>query len=820
MRHRYDPLWLVVALLAELALLAVDLAAGDAFLVRGLYLLPVLAIALRAHVADVVLVGVVGTGILAASVLWNDIDGDEYLIPLVVTAAGSAIAAWGAREREMARRATDAVETERRQMQLLADAAQITDGAAHIDEALRRLVDLLVPAIADAAWVDVVGPDGRTNRIAARVHGPAAEVLETWLMARGSAARRDISPTTRVLRGEGSQIAELTPELREGMIHDEDDRRLMDLSRLRYTMVLPLAPSGGPLGALGVAVGESGRRYDEDDLAFARLLVGRAGLALANAQLVNRLTATQRRLDGILGALAEAVTVNDARGRMAYANQAAAELMRMPDVAALLTARREDLVGRFDIRRPDGRPVGLDELPGTLVLRGQPAEPTLVRAVYRATGEVHWLLVKATPLVDETGDRLAVNVIEDVTEEHEAALRERFLAEAGQALASSLAYEETLQRVVALAVPDFADWCAIALPDDRGTLQQVALAHVDPARAEPGPALLGTRAVMHGGLPRLMADVTQEHLADADDGEQRRRLRTLGARSAIVAPMLSGGRPFGAVTYVYADSGRRYGARDLPFAMELATRAATAIENARLYTQLADVADTLQASLLPEELPEVDGWRFAADYRPGERGSEVGGDFYDVFEVEGGHLVLLGDVTGKGVTAASLTALVRYTARTAASFDPCPTRVLAHVNHALRQRPRLSPVTMVCALLEEDRLTVAVGGHPLPLLKPGTGASCERVGAVGMLLGVVHDYEGAQDVTVTLAPGDAVVLYTDGVPDTPGADGRFGDERLAAAVDAAPPGAEAVLRAVSAAVDDYASGTGLDDRAMLVLERV
>ena len=80
-------------------------------------------------------------------------------------------------------------------------------------------------------------------------------------------------------------------------------------------------------------------------------------------------------------------------------------------------------------------------------------------------------------------------MIEDVTEEHEAALRERFLAEAGQALASSLEYEDTLQRVAQLAVPQLADWCAIELPDERGRLQQVALAHVDPARVEQARAM-------------------------------------------------------------------------------------------------------------------------------------------------------------------------------------------------------------------------------------------------------------------------------------------------------------------------------------------
>jgi serine phosphatase RsbU (regulator of sigma subunit) len=185
----------------------------------------------------------------------------------------------------------------------------------------------------------------------------------------------------------------------------------------------------------------------------------------------------------------------------------------------------------------------------------------------------------------------------------------------------------------------------------------------------------------------------------------------------MVVPVITCGKALGAMTFVFGESGRRYGERDLAFAMQLAGRAATAIENARLYTERFAVAQTLQASLLPEALPEVPGWRFAADYRPGQRGAEVGGDFYDVFAVEGGHLAVLGDVTGMGVSAAVLTSLVRHTAKTAAAFDPRPSAVLAVVNGALRQRPSLAPVTMLCALLRGSELTLAVGGHPLPLLK-------------------------------------------------------------------------------------------------------
>jgi serine phosphatase RsbU (regulator of sigma subunit)/PAS domain-containing protein len=821
--------WLIGALGAELALALIDILSGSRTFGRTWYLLPALAVALRGTPQHVAIVALVAVALAALSPVWND-QFTNYFLPLITVVSGSAIAVWGARERQAGEAARAAAEVERRQLHLLGEAARITDGAADIDEALRRLVDLLVPGVADAAWVDVIGPDGVARRLAARVAGPNARELEEWLMQRGATQRAELSPTTRSLRGEGPQLAELTEPLREAMIHDEEDRRHMEMSRLRWTMALPLAPSGGPLGSLGLGVGPSGRTYGEAELAFAQLLVGRAGLALANAQLVSRLTAAQRRLDGILGSLAEAVTVQDARGRIVYANQAAADLLGLPDVHAVLTAPPGSLADRFEIRDADGRPVAREALPGYRVLRGETPAPLLTQSVYKTTGELHWFLTKATPLEDETGELLAVNVIEDVTEEHEAALRERFLAEAGQALASSLDYQDTLQRVARLAVPRLADWCAIELPDDRGRLQQVALAHVDPTRVEEARALreryppdpdapLGAHAVMRSGEPQLVAEIPDELLVEAArDSEQLEAIRAFGLSSAMIVPMTTAGRTLGAMTFAFADSGRRYTERDLNFAHELATRAATAIENARLYTERSEVAQTLQASLLPDELPAVAGWRFATDYRPGQRGAEVGGDFYDVFVVEDGHVVVLGDVTGKGVRAAALTSLVRYTARTASAFDPRPSAVLAQVHRALRERPRLAPVTMVCGLLRRGgELTLAVGGHPLPLLKRAGGV--ERLGETGMLLGAVHDYEPSPEVTTTLAAGDTLLLYTDGVTDLPGEEERFGDARLVDTVAAAPSDPCALIASVSEALDAFSVGATTDDRAMLALRR-
>ena len=820
--------WLLLGLAGVAAIALADVLSGDTAFARSLFLLPVLAVAIRARPRDVAIVGGAAVAAALASPAWNDTA--NTLLPLVTVVAGSAIAYWGARERQAAIAARAAADAERRQLRLLADAARITDGAADIDEALRRLVDLLVPDIADAAWIDLLPPGGGVRRLAARVDGPHHEELEAWLLARGSTRRADLSPITRALRGEGSQLADLDDRLRGALVHDDDDRRLMERAGLRWTMALPLAPSGGPLGALALGVGPSGRSYGPAELAFAELLIGRAGLALANAQLVNRMTATQRRLDGILGALAEAVTVHDAAGRIEYANHAAAKLLGLPGVHAMLTAEPGELTGRFEISDAEGRPIADADLPGARVILGESPEPLLTRSVYRATGKLRWFLTKATPLQDETGQVLAVNVIEDVTEQHEAALRQQFLAEAGEALSSSLGYEETLQRVARLAVPRLADWCAVELPDDRGALQQVALAHVDEARVEEARAMrvryppdpnapMGSSAVMRTGEPMLIPEIPDELLVDAaQDEEHLAAIRALSIRSGMSVPMITAGNVLGVMTFVFSDSGRVYREDDLAFAQELAARAAGAIENARLYTERSEVARTLQASLLPEELPVVPGWRLASAYRPGERGADVGGDFYDVFAVEGGHMALLGDVTGKGVAAAALTSLVRHTAKTAAAFDPRPSAVLTVVNRALRQRPRIAPVTMLCAVLRGGELTLAVGGHPLPLLKRA-GRPCERVGRTGLLLGAVDAYPGADEVTLALEHGDTLLLFTDGVTDTPGAGGRFGEARLRAAVDAAPAEPQALLDAIEQALDAFARRGALDDRAMLAVQR-
>jgi serine phosphatase RsbU (regulator of sigma subunit) len=290
----------------------------------------------------------------------------------------------------------------------------------------------------------------------------------------------------------------------------------------------------------------------------------------------------------------------------------------------------------------------------------------------------------------------------------------------------------------------------------------------------------------------------------------------------MAVPMRIGPETLGVITLVSAESGRRFADDDLVFVQDLALRAATAVQNARLYRAQQRVAHTLQSSLLPERLPDLPGWQVEALYQAGERDAEVGGDFYDILPVDDGHLILLGDVTGKGVEAAALTALVRYSGRMAARFDPSPARVLSLINEVLREQPRLSLVTAVCALVvtEGDRatLTVASAGHPLPLRRrPGEPPAA--FGDHGVLLGIAGADDWTESVT-EIAPGETVLFFTDGVTETPGDDDRFGEERLADAVSRAGDSPGEVLREIDRALREFQAGAALDDRAMLALRFV
>jgi PAS domain S-box-containing protein len=759
---------LALALAFEAVLSVIDASMGSRLVLTGAYVLAPFALSVTGRWRSVAFVSAVACLLALASGWWNDYAGsDDHLTRMAIVIVGGAIAT-------VLARVIGGAAVDRARMAVLAAVGRLS-GAESMEQAVKGLEEALVPAAASLTWVDA--PDRILQT------GPVPPDLD-------AAAKAALQDGTGRLASDGA--------------------------------VVPLRAAGATIGVLGLA----GRRYDASDLAFFEILAGRVQLVLANARLVTDLRSTQARLDGILGTLAEAVTVHDEAGQTVYANDAAAQLLGSASPAEVIDAPPGEFARRFVITTEDGQPVGVEDLPGRRLMRGEEAPPMLTRSVDVQTGRAYWLLTKASALHDH-GRLYAVNIIEDVTEEKEAELRQRFLAQAGQALASSLDYEQTLQRVAQLAVPWLADWCAVDLPGEHGDIQQVALAHADPdklalarefrRRFPPDPnEPTGVAAVLRGGPAELYPEIPDELIRrTVSDPEQRELINQIGLRAGMVVPMRLGEETLGAITFVSSDSGRTFDDDDFEFAQDLALRAASAVQNARLYREQMRVAHTLQASLLPERLPVTPGWETAAAYQAGEQGTEVGGDFYDIASAAGGGwLAFLGDVTGKGIEAAALTSLVRHSVRTAARFDPRPAAVLALVNDVLLELPRLSPVTLVCALVEGTRVTIAAAGHPRPLLRRGTDV--REIGGHGVLLGAVAEID-VSEYAFELEPGDIMLLYTDGVTDTPGEGERFGHRRLMKILGTGEPDPGRVLDRIERALGEFQTGSAMDDRAMLVL---
>jgi phosphoserine phosphatase RsbU/P len=230
------------------------------------------------------------------------------------------------------------------------------------------------------------------------------------------------------------------------------------------------------------------------------------------------------------------------------------------------------------------------------------------------------------------------------------------------------------------------------------------------------------------------------------------------------------------------------------------------------------LARTLQQTLIPPALPRVPGLEIAAAYRPAGTGEEVGGDFYDVFQVGlGDWVVVAGDVCGKGVDAAVVTAIARHTVRAATVHSPDPRETLATLNEVLlgASTDRFCTVVLVRLRLVDGRwtATVSVGGHPLPLLARRGGVV--TVGRPGTTLGVFAAAT-LHDVDVALETGDLLVLFTDGVTEGRHGDRWYGDERFAGLV-AASTSADGLVETVLDDVVDFQGGLPRDDIVIVAI---
>ena len=710
----------------------------------------------------------------------------------------------------------------------------------------------LVPA-ALAAVRDVVGGD-RVGLLRSESGG------EEFVLEAADPVDPDRTGQVVVRRGDRSLAGQALASRSAIVSNDTDADDRFDTTPLAGDMsvrsaVAVLIPGGHePFGVLA-AYYRATREITDDEVKFIQAIANVIGTAVERRRTERALETSNARLQMAQEAGRMGVWEWDLRTNEIVWSEALEHLWGLPSGGYDGTYESfKSMVHPDDADRVE------DAVSGALTAGSYELEHRIRRA---DTNELRWIVARGDVIRDESGAPvrlIGINV--DITErkvveeerysllraEQEArAAAERsreqltFLSEATAALSASLDYKETLQAVTRLAVPEYADICIVDLLEV-GKLTTVAVAHADPSAEErvwelrrrfPAAAADDdpTRETLRYAQPLLFTDMPAEVLAAmAVNDEHLDLLLGLDVRSGIIVPLIARGRVLGTLSLVRTSASEAFeGVDDQTLVMELGRRAALAIDNARLYAEAEQtgdrfrrMAETLQSSLLPPELPKIPGIDVAAIYRAAAAGTTVGGDFYDVFALtDRGWGVVIGDVQGKGTEAATVTGLARHTIRTAA-MRRNPTGSLDVLNQALLQGEEHD--NRFCTVLfgqlepsaEGGHIDLASGGHPPALLRRADG-TVEAIGGGGTLLGVIANIT-INTASADLRPGDAMVLYTDGVTEARGEAGEFGEQGLAetlAASDATT--AAGLATAVEQAVTEFSGGHFRDDIAILVV---
>ncbi|GAA1567762.1 hypothetical protein GCM10009678_58270 [Actinomadura kijaniata] len=519
----------------------------------------------------------------------------------------------------------------------------------------------------------------------------------------------------------------------------------------------------------------------------------------------------------------------------AFCDLATRAALRSHLAAAVRTGRRQRVAVRFLGRE---HPVDAVVTMVRVWIRGEP-DPMVIVAAGPTT----------TPVDD---DRTPVQAAETAPVDDEAVAtivhRMDVLATAGELLLDEPVFNETvaIRRCARLLAAELADWAIIdltenghvgavgALPAERRSTGVEKLRRVvvmgpadDDERVHESARALEALEPGEDTLPytvwRTRQSAVHPHVEDLNqlgvcsDGQPV--CARIGATSLLCVPIEDGERCLGTITLTGSGEHGPFDLMDLAVVQRLGRQLALVIRAARLYRRRAEVADSLQASLLPKTLPAIPGVALAGKYMAATHGGEVGGDFYDVFRTMDGWGLVLGDVCGKGEDAAAVTATARHGVRLVSRWKPTPEEVLALVNDSLLEEDRFVTAVLATVRPKGEGVTAALGiaGHPPAIVVRADGV-IRTTSRGGVPLGLFEDFDAGLD-TVDLGPGDTLFLHSDGVLEAcDPVRQEFGQERLMEILAAhATEPVEAMIDAVERALLDYCDGDLRDDVSMLAL---
>lgn len=367
-------------------------------------------------------------------------------------------------------------------------------------------------------------------------------------------------------------------------------------------------------------------------------------------------------------------------------------------------------------------------------------------------------------------------VARDITDEMRRRRAQEFLVAASRLLDTSLDPMETARTIVNTAVPELAELCLIdfrrpdgwygdsvvagANPEMAARLERIRRSTpLDPSGEHP------VAQVLRLNQPMIWRDLKAPEVAAkvSQNDEHAQLMQDAGYNSAAVVPLVARGRTLGALSFLHAFSNLRYDPDDLEFLSELGERAALALDNARLYRERDRIAKSLQRGLRPPRPADVEGLDISVVFEAIGEGIEVGGDLYDVLPTEDGCWILIGDVAGKGSTAAGVSVAVRHSVRGLVREIAEPDEVLRRINELLLAGESLNDfaTAMLVRLRREGsgwRLVLASAGHPPAVLSDGTDATLLGGGSV---LGAWQE-ANVERHERALGPNETLVLCTDG----------------------------------------------------------
>jgi len=704
---------------------------------------------------------------------------------------------------------------------LLGAVALALGGTDTVSDVAHALIDTLCPALADACEVVVPGIDGLLWRVAA---GPGD------MSRRGEVPVPDLDdhPLRRAaLHGERS-LVDVDDPASARLLGPADEPTSARALGIEQALVVPMVARRRPVGALALGLGPSKRRFGPHDEDLVVRVAGLAAVAIENAQLSEQ----QRR---VIERLRSAGTVGAAL--------AAAEQVRVVAEVLVTLARDELGASHGTVRVIDG-----DELV-VLAARGHGRaagregdrvpldEPSPVTEALHAPSPSTWLTDadRSTVLtrITDDGHPAAVacwtfdrarrfsdadrSFVALVAEQASAAIS-RIRAQAAESEAVQRLREQQAELLDSRArLNVLADAGVVGIISGEGERIREANAaflgmlglDLETARSTPWTAMTPPeweatdRAVVDEMLTKGRAEPFEKEYLHAD-----------GRR----VPVLVGGvtlsrEPFRWSVFVIDVSARREAERSAALARE---------QLEELLERQRTIAQTLQTSLLPEELPSLPGFELGVQYWPAVTDLDVGGDLYDAFPLgEGRWGLLVGDVCGKGVEAAAVTATARHSLRAAALHIDDPARVLRWVHDAIVVRPKSTFCTMAYAVLdlrdEVPALRVSLGGHEPGFVISADG-TVHDVGEPGTLLGAI--VPTLHTAHRRLEPGDLVAFYTDGITDAPGDEAMPRDELGSLLADARDLPLESIGARVRATLARRRPRGSRDDVALLLLRHV